>query len=670
MTLLTNSLLLLLFFFATEVLSLSRTQKQLEFSIEDVTKGRLTKILDTTNFTAVFWYARNCKRSENVLIDLELIDDDAKKNNIEFVKINDKRFGKSFGIKKFPALTFFRGWEVMIYEGDLKDEEAVLDFLTDEDNMAIPDKIEEVNAEQLIEIVETDPFVTVIFYDESKASSKALEHVEEIDEETDVFQIRFLRIHDKELADDFSLPRLPSLVFFRKEIPIVYAGDLADEHEMLEWMIKNKSSADDEDVLEMVDGEQLEIMVDNVDNLLVYFYDNTRMSNKVLDVMETIDDDCDDMDVVFVAVKDKSLAAKYNIDEFPTLMFFKNQIPSVYDEDLEMPNEVLTWLSDLLTGADIEQITNDILDKFIATKSYLAVVFFKEDEKKSTEAMSVLEEIDDDLDEVGIMFVKLDDEKEALEYGIEKFPTLVVFENGIPNLYDGGFQDGEEVMKWIVSESTGDNTIEIVTDNMLDQIVANHDYVAVVFYKKDQEESEDFIEKLEHIDDEANENELSIKIVRIDDDNEAEEYGIETFPTLVYFDKRIPNIYSGEMNTVDILIWMMEQAEGSHIEEVSEELLATLIKKHDDITVFFYDKDVKQERALLAELENFDQILEAEGISLVKIDDPSAAERFSVDIVPAIVHFQFKHPHFYDGDLTNEKKIISWVLGIKDGESS
>ena len=89
----------------------------------------------------------------------------------------------------------------MIYDGDLKDEEAVLDFLTDEDNMAIPDKIEDVDADLLISIVESDPFVTVIFYDESKASSKALEHVEEIDEETDVFQIRFLRINDKELAE-------------------------------------------------------------------------------------------------------------------------------------------------------------------------------------------------------------------------------------------------------------------------------------------------------------------------------------------------------------------------------------------------------------------------------------------------------------------------------------
>ena len=69
-------------------------------------------------------------------------------------------------------------------------------------------------------------------------------------------------------------------MFFRREIPIVYAGELTDEHEMLEWMIKNKSSADDDDVLEKVDERQLEIMVDNVDNLLVYFYDNTRMSKK------------------------------------------------------------------------------------------------------------------------------------------------------------------------------------------------------------------------------------------------------------------------------------------------------------------------------------------------------------------------------------------------------
>jgi len=637
-----------------------------EYSIEDVTRERLDKLLDTTPFMAVYWYARNCKRSENILKDMELIDDDAKKSNIEFVKINDKRFGKSFGIKKFPALTFCRGREVFIFDGDLKDEEAVLEFITDEDNMAMPDKIEDVNADQLINIVETDPFVTVFFYDGSKVSSKALEHMEDIDDETDVFNIRFLRINDPELAEDYTLPRIPCLVFFRREIPIVYPGDVNDENEMLEWLIKNQSSADDEDIIEHVDEEQLEIMVDNVDNLMIYFYDNTRMSTKIFDVMETIDDDCDNKDIVFVAVKDKVLAAKYNVDEFPTLMFFENQIPSVFDGELEKPDEILAWIDDLLTGADIEQVTNDILDKFIATKSYLAVVFFKEDDPKSTAALDVLEEIDDDLDEVGIMFVKLDDEKEAAEYGIETFPTLVVFENGIPNLYDGSFEIGEEVLAWIVSESSGDNTIEIVTDNMLDQIVADHDHVAVVFFKKGEDSSEKLIEMLEHIDDEANENEFPIKLLRIDDADEAVEYGIDSLPALVYFDKRIPNIYSGDLDTVDILMWMTEQTEGSHIEEISDELLQTLIKKHDDLTVFFYDKDVKQERKLLEELESVDHILENQGINLVKIDDASEAEKYGVDVIPAIVHFQFKEPHVFKGDLTNEKKIVEWVLKLRE----
>ena len=90
----------------------------------------------------------------------------------------------------------------------------------------------------------------------------------------------------------------------------------------------------------------------------------------------------------------------------------------------------------------------------------------------------------------------------------------MVFENGIPNLYDGSFESGEAVMEWIVAESRGDNTIEAVTDNMLDQIVATNDHVAVIFYKKGEENSEGFIEMLEHIDDEANENEFPIKLLR------------------------------------------------------------------------------------------------------------------------------------------------------------
>ena len=53
-----------------------------------------------------------------------------------------------------------------------------------------------------------------------------LTELENIDDEADVFEIRFVRIQDEKLAEDFSLEAIPSLVYFRGGIPIVYQGDL------------------------------------------------------------------------------------------------------------------------------------------------------------------------------------------------------------------------------------------------------------------------------------------------------------------------------------------------------------------------------------------------------------------------------------------------------------
>ena len=48
-----------------------------------------------------------------------------------------------------------------------------------------------------------------------------------------------------------------------------------------------------------------------------------------------------------------------------------------------------------------------------------------------------MENIDDDCDQHNIAFVKIDDEEEAKEYGIDELPTLVFFEKKIPHIYEG-----------------------------------------------------------------------------------------------------------------------------------------------------------------------------------------------------------------------------------------
>lgn len=52
-----------------------------------------------------------------MLAELEQIDDDTDTFGVDFVKINDKRLAKHYGIKNFPALTYFRDKKPIIYEG-------------------------------------------------------------------------------------------------------------------------------------------------------------------------------------------------------------------------------------------------------------------------------------------------------------------------------------------------------------------------------------------------------------------------------------------------------------------------------------------------------------------------------------------------------------------------
>lgn len=47
------------------------------------------------------------------------------------------------------------------------------------------------------------------------------------------------------------------------------------------------------------------------------------------------------------------------------------------------------------------------------------------DQKKSQKVLAELENIDDECDQNDIAFVKIDDDKEAQEWGIDEIPTIV-----------------------------------------------------------------------------------------------------------------------------------------------------------------------------------------------------------------------------------------------------
>lgn len=94
---------------------------------------------------------------------MENIDDELDEAGIIFVTTEDTVMAKKLNIKHLPQLVFFRNRDPLFYGGDLEDEDEVLSWLTDENTLEIPGKIEEVNSKLLERILSENDYVVVFF---------------------------------------------------------------------------------------------------------------------------------------------------------------------------------------------------------------------------------------------------------------------------------------------------------------------------------------------------------------------------------------------------------------------------------------------------------------------------------------------------------------------------
>lgn len=121
---------------------------------------------------------------------------------------------------------------------------------------------------------------------------------------------------------------------------------------------------------------------------------------------------------------------------------------------------------------------SNIILKFI----YYLIETDDKDSKKSQKVLAELENIDDECDQNDIAFVKIDDDSEAREWGIEELPTMVLFERGIPHMYEGDLMEEEELLEWLIHQKKHTEIPE-VTDEMKDKLIDNFPHVAVIFCK-------------------------------------------------------------------------------------------------------------------------------------------------------------------------------------------
>lgn len=99
-------------------------------------------------------------------------------------------------------------------------------------------------------------------------------------------------------------------------------------------------------------------------------------SQKVLKELENIDDEADEHDLPFIKIDDDQVARDYGIDdELPCLVYFENEIPSIYHGDLANEEQVLDWLIEQINSDSIEEVTDKILENLVEKNQHVAVIF-------------------------------------------------------------------------------------------------------------------------------------------------------------------------------------------------------------------------------------------------------------------------------------------------------
>lgn len=123
----------------------------------------LESLVEDTQYLAVYFYKQNCHICDQILEELEKIDDECDVYGIHLVRIQDPQLAKRYSIKTFPALVYFRNGNPLLFEGDLQNEQSVLEWLIDDDNRELADEIESVNERMLNRLLNESPFLAVFF---------------------------------------------------------------------------------------------------------------------------------------------------------------------------------------------------------------------------------------------------------------------------------------------------------------------------------------------------------------------------------------------------------------------------------------------------------------------------------------------------------------------------
>lgn len=102
-----------------------------------------------------------------------------------------------------------------------------------------------------------------------------------------------------------------------------------------------------------------------------------KKSQKILQELENIDDECEEKEIDFVKISDDRIEKEYDLPNLPALAFYRHKFRQIYSGDMMHEEEILDWVLELHTTTPdvIESVDRKTLQVLINDVEHLAVFF-------------------------------------------------------------------------------------------------------------------------------------------------------------------------------------------------------------------------------------------------------------------------------------------------------
>ena len=640
-------------------------------TIEEVTEEILAMLIEDEEYLAVF-FSGPCDEDDPcaaILNDLERIDSKMQELGIMLVTTEERELGKQYEVRYFPALGLFKNGEFVLYEGDLNEEIDILEWMTEKDTLLVADEIESMSEEMLDHFIEAETHLVAILFREGNLQDEAiLDRLERIDDDLNEKEIMLVKCSDKGIEKSYGLGVVPVVVHFISGIPKVFPGDMVKENAVKNWVFENVEKTE----IEEVSSSILDMLIEKHDNLAVVFLDDSDPEDgSFLQEMENMDDDLDKISIPLVKINDESKALEFGLEEMPTIVYFKRQVPGLFDGDIKDFAAILEWMTMKKKSSRIQLVSDTIMEDVIEDFEYVAVFFpgvCKEgnDEcvQNLNETTESLEDISGEIVSLGIVFVMNPDRLLAYrEYNVTAFPAFGLFRNGHYLAFEGDIKNSAYVLNWLSDMEALEipGVIEKVRMEMLENIIESEDDVLVFFYDEDDKNVEDILEELETVDD--NLETEAVEFVQCSDTAALHEYGLNVLPSLVYFENGVPTVYHGDLKNDDtILGWISKELEQEALTDVKSPILDSLLDRLEFVAVVYYHKNDPEDLKILRKIETIETEAKAHDIIIITVSDPRLYSKLGVEDSPTLVYYENNIPFLYKGDLEEEKKVLKWII--------